>query len=62
MLWSVLVLYSLDKRVAIVVLRKQTPNGAVECTVPLNRRLAIVTLNGILRQAQVTSKEFIENL
>lgn len=62
MLWSVLVLYSLDKRVAIVVLSKQTPNGAVECTVSLSRRLAIVTLSGILRQAQVTSKEFIENL
>lgn len=45
-----------------VVLKKQTPNGAVGCTVPLSRQLAIGTLAGILRQAQVTPEEFLENL
>lgn len=45
-----------------VVLRKQTPDGAVGCTVPLSRQLAIGTLSGILRQAQVTPEEFLENL
>ena len=37
-----------------VVLRKQTPEGAVGCVVPLHRELAIGTLRGILRQARVT--------
>lgn len=45
-----------------VVLRKQTSSGAVGCTVPLSRQLAIGTLSGILRQAQVTLDEFMENL
>ena len=45
-----------------VVLKKQTSEGAVGCTVPLSRQLAIGTLSGILRQAQVTSEEFLENL
>ncbi|WP_250126628.1 type II toxin-antitoxin system HicA family toxin [Chroococcidiopsis sp. CCMEE 29] len=45
-----------------VVLRKQTPDGAMGCTVPLNRHLAITTLSGILRQAPITPEEFIENL
>ncbi len=45
-----------------VALRKQTPEGVVGCTVPLSRQLAIGTLSGILRQAQVTPEEFLENL
>ena len=45
-----------------VVLKKQTPEGAVGCVVPLHRELAIGTLRGILRQARVTSEEFMENL
>ena len=45
-----------------VVLKKQAPSGDVGCTVPLHRELAIGTLRGILRQAKVTPKEFMENL
>ena len=44
------------------LLKKQTPDGTVECTVPLCRQLAVNTLSCIPRQAQVTPKEFIENL
>jgi len=45
-----------------VVLKKQTPEGAVGCVVPLHRELAIGTLRGILRQARITPDEFMENL
>ncbi len=45
-----------------VVLRKLTSESTVGCTVPLNQQLAIGTLASILRQAQVTSEEFIANL
>jgi len=45
-----------------VVLKKQTPDGAVGCTVPLSRQLAVGTLVAILRQAQITPEEFLENL
>ena len=45
-----------------VVLKKQTPEGAVGCVVPLHRELAIGTLRGILKQAGVTSDEFMERL
>ena len=45
-----------------VVLKKLMPDGTVGCTVPLSQQLAIGTLAGILRQAQVTPEEFIANL
>ena len=45
-----------------VVLKKLTPESTVGCTVPLTQQLAIGTLAGILRQAQVTPEEFIANL
>ncbi|MBO9370103.1 MAG: type II toxin-antitoxin system HicA family toxin [Chloroflexi bacterium] len=45
-----------------VVLKKQTPEGAVGCVVPLHPELAIGTLRGILRQARVTPEEFMRNL
>ena len=45
-----------------VVLKKTTPSGDVGCVVPLHRELALGTLRGILRQAQVTPDEFMENL
>jgi predicted RNA binding protein YcfA (HicA-like mRNA interferase family) len=45
-----------------VVLKKPTPGGDVGCVVPLHRELAIGTLRGILKQAQVTPDEFVENL
>jgi predicted RNA binding protein YcfA (HicA-like mRNA interferase family) len=45
-----------------VVLKRQTPEGAVGCVVPLHRELAIGTLRGILKQAGVTPEEFVEKL
>jgi predicted RNA binding protein YcfA (HicA-like mRNA interferase family) len=45
-----------------VVLKKQTKEGTFGCVVPLHRELKIGTLKGILRQAKITSEEFIDNL
>lgn len=36
--------------------------GEIVCVVPLHRELKIGTLSGVLRLAQVTPEEFIENL
>ncbi len=43
-----------------VVLKKETSEGAVGCVAPLHRELALGTLRGILRQARVTPKEFLD--
>lgn len=45
-----------------VILKKQTAEGEIGCVVPLHRELAIGTLRGLLRQAKVTSDEFISSL
>ncbi len=45
-----------------VVLKKQTPEGAVGCVVPLHRELAVGTLRGILRQAKVNPEDFMNVL
>jgi predicted RNA binding protein YcfA (HicA-like mRNA interferase family) len=45
-----------------VVLRKEVPEGAVGCVVPLHRDLAIGTLRGILKQAGVPPDEFVDKL
>jgi predicted RNA binding protein YcfA (HicA-like mRNA interferase family) len=45
-----------------VVLKKETPEGFVGCVVPLHNELAIGTLRGILRQARVSTEEFLANL
>ena len=45
-----------------VVLRKHMAEGDVGCVVPLHKELAIGTLRGILRQAQISTDEFIKNL
>lgn len=45
-----------------VILRKQTSMGEVGCVIPLHKELAIGTLRGILKQADVTPTEFMENL
>ena len=44
-----------------VVLKKQTPEGYVGCVVPLHKELAIGTLRGILKQANVSVEEFIKD-
>ena len=36
--------------------------GEIVCVVPLHRELKLGTLSGVLRQAQVTPEEFIEQL
>ncbi|WP_414574546.1 type II toxin-antitoxin system HicA family toxin [Anabaena sp. CCY 9402-a] len=45
-----------------VVMKKATSDGEIGCVVPLHRELKIGTLSGILKQAQVTIEELIENL
>jgi predicted RNA binding protein YcfA (HicA-like mRNA interferase family) len=45
-----------------VILKKQTEAGTVGCVVPLHHELAVGTLRGILKQAQVTPDEFVEQL
>ncbi len=45
-----------------VVLKRQTPEGEIGCVVPLHRELAVGTLQGILKQAQVSADEFMEKL
>jgi len=45
-----------------VVLRKENPEGVTGCVVPMHQELAIGTLRGILRQAQVTPDEFMDQL
>ncbi len=45
-----------------VVLKKQVENGELTCVVPLHKELAVGTLRGVLRQANVTPDEFLEYL
>jgi predicted RNA binding protein YcfA (HicA-like mRNA interferase family) len=45
-----------------VVLKKQTLNGEIVCIVPLHKELKIGTLSGVLKQAQVSSNDFINYL
>ncbi len=43
-----------------VVMKKSTADGSVGCVVPLHGEVAIGTLNSILKQAKVSSDEFIK--
>ncbi|MEB3233752.1 MAG: type II toxin-antitoxin system HicA family toxin [Leptolyngbyaceae bacterium] len=45
-----------------VVMKKITSSGEIGCVVPMHKELKIGTLSGILKQAQVTAQEFIDNL
>ncbi|MUH01559.1 addiction module toxin, HicA family [Scytonema sp. UIC 10036] len=45
-----------------VVMKKETSDGKIGCVVPVHQELKVGTLKGILKQAQVTPEEFIENL
>ncbi|MBP0027241.1 type II toxin-antitoxin system HicA family toxin [Roseofilum sp. Guam] len=45
-----------------IVMKQTTEEGKIGCVVPLHKELKIGTLSGILRQAQITVEEFIENL
>lgn len=52
---------AIRQRGSHVVLKKRTSASKAEitCVVPLHRELAIGTLRGILRQAQVTPEQFL---
>jgi predicted RNA binding protein YcfA (HicA-like mRNA interferase family) len=45
-----------------VVMKKVTEEGEIGCVVPIHRELKIGTLSSVLKQAQITVEEFIENL
>jgi len=45
-----------------VVLKRITENGEMGCVVPLHKELKLGTLNGILKQAQISAEVFIANL
>jgi hypothetical protein len=42
--------------------KKDTVDGVVGCVVPVYAKLRVGTLSIVLKQAQVTPEEFIENL
>jgi predicted RNA binding protein YcfA (HicA-like mRNA interferase family) len=45
-----------------VVMKKQGSQGDIGCVVPMHNELAIGTLLNVLKLAQVTLDEFMENL
>ena len=45
-----------------VILKKVTPDGVIGCVVLLHKEVAIGTLKGILKQAKVSTKEFMDTL
>jgi predicted RNA binding protein YcfA (HicA-like mRNA interferase family) len=45
-----------------LVLKRDTDDGLIGCVVPVHQELRVGTLSSILKQAQVTPEEFIENL
>jgi predicted RNA binding protein YcfA (HicA-like mRNA interferase family) len=51
--------YQARQRGSHVVLRHQDGRG---CVVPLHRELKLGTLAGVLRQARVSTEEFIEGM
>ncbi len=54
--------FQVRQRGSHVILKKDTPEGERGCVVPLHRELAIGTLRGILKQADVTPEEFMDQL
>ncbi|MCZ7668479.1 MAG: type II toxin-antitoxin system HicA family toxin [Chloroflexi bacterium] len=45
-----------------IILKKETATETVGCVVPLHKELAVGTIRGILRQAQVSPEDFMSNL
>jgi predicted RNA binding protein YcfA (HicA-like mRNA interferase family) len=45
-----------------VILKRKTAVGEIGCVVPLHHELAIGTLRGILKQAQVEVQEFLTRI
>lgn len=44
------------------VLKRDTPEGPVGCSLPMHKELAVGTLSGVLKQGKVTLDEFLENM
>lgn len=42
-----------------VVMKKSTTEGSVGCVVPMHKEVAIGTLHSILKQARVSTEEFL---
>jgi predicted RNA binding protein YcfA (HicA-like mRNA interferase family) len=45
-----------------VILKRVGPDRVAGCVIPLHTELAIGTSRGILKQAGITSEEFVSNL
>jgi predicted RNA binding protein YcfA (HicA-like mRNA interferase family) len=45
-----------------IVMKRETPDGVTGCVVPFHDEIAVGTLSSILKQAQVTPEDFLENL
>lgn len=43
-----------------VVMKKSTPEGSFGCVVPMHKEVAIGTLHSILKQARVSTEEFLK--
>jgi predicted RNA binding protein YcfA (HicA-like mRNA interferase family) len=43
-------------------MKKVLPQGPVGCVVPMHKEVAIGTLHSLLKQAQVSPEEFLDNL
>ena len=52
----------LRQRGSHIILKKDTPEGAVGCVIPNHKELARGTLKGILRQANIDAEEFIKKI
>lgn len=44
-----------------VILKRKIKDGEIGCVVPLHKEVALGTLKGILKQANVSPEEFIES-
>lgn len=44
------------------ILRKDTETGAIGCSVPVHKELALGTLRGVLKQAGISLDEFLKKL
>ncbi len=54
--------HQVRKKGSHVVMKKVTEFAEIGCVVPIHQELKVGTLRGILKLAQVTPEEFIENL
>lgn len=62
MYWSVWDLPKSDNAAVTLFFKRETPEEVTGCTVPLHRELAIGTLKGIIRQAKISTDDFLSNI